>query len=288
MYNCFHRCITILFAILLMAPGCGSQKKISKKEREKARLAEQRPFKNKKIERLALDEAQKVYAYYKRSGQKPQTAHTIERMISLSTDHEFIEPLLHELADITFELAKYPKAEEYYAQYVLLYPGGSTIDQVRSQQIEAAYMQLSLPHRDQSKTKEIIQLSDAFLSSFPAHNTFTKRIQKIRNDCYFNLMESEINQILFYLDRYTQTQSATALSAAWQRLRHVQNEILPHLQHDKRIPPAQQHIATTLATETSLRDSTTLEQLIVPLQSILRKRFKESLPVHKHPWRNRF
>lgn len=287
MHNHF-RCITLLIiAAIICLPGCTHHKKTPKREREKERLAEQRPFKNKKIERLTFDEARKVYDYYKRTGKSPQLAQTIERIISLSSDHETIEPLLHELADLTFELGPYAKAQEYYAHYALLYPGSSSIDYMRSQQIEAAFKQMLSPTQDQSTTKETIKLCDNFLTSFPANNRFVKHIEKIRQDCYFNLMESEVNKIIFYLQRYEITNNKTALDAAWQRLMHLHQAILPHIT-DQQGKIAYQKITAAEILDESQRTRATIEQLIAPLQIAIRKHFKANLPVHKHPWRNRF
>src|SRR5690349_2206344 len=85
-FNC-----NILFAMLslLLLPACGGRKrhKLTKQEREKIRVEHERPHKNKKIERMTLEEALEVYPYYKRHHKTMQSIMTIERIISLTTDH---------------------------------------------------------------------------------------------------------------------------------------------------------------------------------------------------------
>lgn len=287
MLHYFRHVVIFTFIAIVCLPGCTHHKKTPKREREKERKAAQRPFKNKKIDRLAFDEARKVYDYYKRTGQSPQLAQTIERIITLSSDHEIIEPLLHELADLTFEAGNYTKAQEHYAQHALLYPGSSSIDYIKSQQIEAAFKQMLSPNHDQSKTKEIIQLCDSFLTSFPANNRFTKHIVNIRQDCYVNLTESELDQIAFYLQRFALTENKTALEAAWQRLIHLNQAILPHL-IDPRIKAAHQKITEAQTAEETQRNRATIEQLITPLQTAIHKHVRADAPTQKSLWRSRF
>ena len=283
--------VILITAFLIGLPGCSTRKKLTKREREKIRLAQVRPHKNKKIDRLTFDEAKQVYEYYKKHGETKQRTAIIARMVTLSTDHDVIEPLLHELADLTFETQNYAKAEEFYAQYAAMYPGSSSIDFVKSQHIEAAYQQISLPQRDQSKTKEIIALADNFINSFSPKNPFMQRVLAIRQTCYFNLMESEVNQILFYLHRYDVFNNPKSLESAWQRLMYMNRSVLPYVTNAKvqavhQAMSAQETTAET--TDRSTPDRASIEGFLMPLRMMIRKHAQEQLPAHKHPWRNRF
>lgn len=273
-------------------PSC-SKKKQSKKEisqkRQKAEpiVVEQHPANNKKIDNLTHDEALKVYAYYKKQGKKSQTAQTIERIMALSTDHELIDSLLMELADIEFELENYSKAAEHYTQHALLYPGGTNLRYVIKQNIEALFKQILEPHRDQTKTKETIQAIKKFITTFPDDTEFVPRITFILETCYMNLLEHELNQVLFYMNRYNLTQQQKTLDAAWLRLTYLNREILPYITN-KNLKNASELIDQAQKDETLKKDSATLERLVAPLQKALKQKEYDALPANKRNFLSRF
>lgn len=280
--------ITILaLASVITLPSC-KQKKQPKKEviATPKRVADQHPVPNKKIESLTNDEALKVYAYYKKTGKKAQTAQTIERILALSTDHDLIDSLLIELADIKFELEYYPKAEEYYLQHSQQYPGGSRLDYVLKQTIEASFKQVLEPHRDQTKTKDTLRVAKKFLTLFPS-SEYTPRVMAILQTCYMNLMEHELNQVVFYIQRYNLTQQQKTLDAGWQRLMYLNKEILPYIS-DKNIQKAAQAIAEIQKQENPKKDSATIEKLIAPLQKALAQKYYDETPLYKRNFLNRF
>ena len=278
--------ITLLTALLL--PGCGEKKKRhTKRELIEKRLSEERPHKSKKINRLTYDEALEVYAYYKKQNKIYPLSETIERIIALANDHTVIEPMLHEVADLHYGQRDFKKAEEYYTLHAQMYPGGADIDYIQKQQIEASFRQIANPQRDQAKTKNTIKLATHFIATYPADNQYLERVQTILKECYFNLMESEINQVLFYINRYNLTLQPKALEAGWQRLADLNRDILPHID-DKRVRTAQETIRTMLDHDVKERTLENLEATIAPLQRIARQRFAQNIPAHRQPWRNRF
>ena len=166
--------IFIISLAIIATPGCVKRKKKQAlRELHQKRIALQRPFKNKKIEKLTFEEALQVYDYYKRNKKDYQLILVIERIMALSSDHAVIEPLLRQSSDLNFEWGNYEKAEESYASYAQLYPGSSDIDYIQKQQIEASFKQQSIAQRDQTKTKQTIQLAQNFLTNFPQTNART-------------------------------------------------------------------------------------------------------------------
>lgn len=293
---------SIALAGVITLPSCGRKKQPKKEvaqvapqqpapKKEKTvkekTVVDQHPASNKKIENLTHDEALKVYAYYKKLGKKIQIGQTIQRILALSTDHDLIDSLLIELADLEFEFGHYPKAEEFYAQHAQLYPGGERLDYVMKQTIESSFKQMLEPHRDQTKTKDTIRVATKFLSTFPAENQYTERINFILQTCYMNLMEHELNQVLFYLNRYNLGQQQKALEAAWQRLMYLNREIVPHITNPK-IKKAGQVIEEARNQETPKKDSASIEKLIDPLQKAIAQKYYDETPAYKRNFLNRF
>ena len=285
--------VTILAcASIITLPSCMGKKQLKKEAVEPVSaqekpVGEEHPAHNKKIENLTYDEALKVYAYYKKLGKKQQLGQTIQRILALSTDHDLIDTLLIELADIEFEFEHYPKAEEFYAQHAQLYPGGSRLDYVMKQTIEASFKQLLEPHRDQTKTKDTIRVATKFLSIFPAENQYSERVAYILQTCYMNLIEHELNQVVFYLNRYTLTQQQKTLDAAWQRLMFLNREIVPYSTNPA-IKKAGELITEAQQQEQPKKDRASIEKLIDPLQKAIKKKYRDETPASKLNFLNRF
>lgn len=261
----FYYFLMVIFLIFL--PCCSGRKKLTKKQAvEKKESKEQRPFRYKKIERLTFDEALDVYYFYKKQPKKPQLASVIERIIALTTDHDFINPLLIELADLMFESGNYKKAEEYYTQHATMYPGSSHIDYVKTRQIESAYKQILDVRRDQSKTKETRKLIESYLLSLDNDNPKRKNMEKILDQCYMILLESELLYINFYLNRYrTMERQEKALDAAYKRLHHINTTLIPFIKAEH-YQNVHNELDDFFADEHRKQDIATIEKIVSRLQ----------------------
>lgn len=277
-YLVYCALITVSFLLL---PACGNKKKkLTKKEaiaKHETKKAESRPFAGKKIERLTFDEALAVYKYYKKQKKKPQLMATIERIITLTTDHDFIYPLLIELADLTFEAGDYKKAEEYYARHAAMYPGAQHRDYVITRQIESAYKQIVDVHRDQTKTKETKKLIEAYLPTISQNNPHRKQLEAMLDHCSLLLLESELNTINFYLHRFRAMNQKKALDAAYKRLQQVNTTLLPNIKTEQ-YHKAHQTLNEFFANENRTQDFATIEtfmtQLRIPKNPVhMRNRF---------------
>lgn len=183
----------------------------------------------KKIEQLNHEEAGEAREYYKALGKKRQQAKSLERMISLSADHQEIDGLLLELANVTYELELFPEAEAMYHQHSVLYPGNQNVDYVKARQIESSFRQVLDASRDQSKTTKTIKLSEKFLAQFGDNNSYSKRVKKIMHECYHIQLESEIHGAAFYVQKYVYAPFPGTLGAARSRLVHAQKKTLPYI-----------------------------------------------------------
>ena len=263
----------VIIIIAAMLQGCAEKKPhLTREELREKYIAEQHPCPYKKIERLTLDEALKVYEYYKRNKKNLQLIMTIERIMALSADHALLEPMLREVGDLYYLQEDYKKAEEHYASYVQLYPGSAHIDYVQKRLIEASFNQKANAQRDQKKTKDTIQLARNFLADFPIKNQYRARVQEILEECYFVMMESELNRVLFYINRHnTISNQQKALEAGWQRLADLNRDILTNIQ-DQCIHVMQEKIRNMLNQPIEHRTIENLEKLTEPLQLYIREK----------------
>ena len=231
MYNYKSRLLLIVLSTGLLTglPACKKVARTSPTKKEKTKQETTNSAFSGRIERLNFEDATKAYNYYKANNQVPQVVKSIERMIALSTDHEVINKLIIELADIKFKLEAFAEAEALYMRHSLIYPGSPNIDYIVSQHIESAFRQILDPARDQTKTKATIELSKKFLERFKPSNRYYQRIKSIEQECQYLLLTSELNNIDFYLQKHTVTGLPAPLKAVRQRIIHIKKNILPHI-----------------------------------------------------------
>lgn len=181
---------------------------------------------NKRTERLNLDEALAARTYYTSANKKPQLAQALERLLVLTTDHALANDLIVELADLRFELEEFAKAEALYHEHSALYPGNDKIAYIKAQEIVSAFRQVLYSDRDQSKTKTTYDLAQEFLATFPPNTDQYNIVATIAQECAYLLLENEINQAEFYLQKYAYTESPRALKSAEQRILHIKESAL--------------------------------------------------------------
>lgn len=233
MLSAYRFCATVvLFVGLALVSGCKRNteqvKKTKKQLREEYEQSLKKTF-NTKIARLNFEDTKRALSYYEEIGNKIQQAKALERMISLGQDHTIIDSLLIKLADIKFDLELFEEAEVLYQRYALLYPGAERIDYVKARNIESSYRQILDPARDQSKTKTTLKFGKQFLQHFGPKNNHYNRIEAIVQQCYYLLLESELNHVQFYIHKFSYTESPKTLAAAHKRLLHLYETVLPSI-----------------------------------------------------------
>ncbi|HBL98542.1 TPA: hypothetical protein DDZ86_02770 [Candidatus Dependentiae bacterium] len=172
----------------------------------------------KKIKDMTFEEGVKVLAYYKALGKDQGVVSVLERLITLAPDHETMEPLLRELADLTFKLEDFEQAGSLYQQYALLYPGSKDSDYIESRAIESTSKQMLDGQRDQSKVKLLIEQAQNFIERFGEKSTYTKTVRVLLNEGKRSLFESELNRVAFYLQKYLYTERIASIQSARNRL----------------------------------------------------------------------
>ena len=126
-------------------------------------------------------------------------------------------------------------------------------------------------NRCQSFLDRAVHRRHNFLTNFPQTNQYRARVQEILDECYFIIMESEINRILFYINRFNTMHQPKALDAAWQRLADLNRDVLIHI-HNPQIRQLQEKIRAQFDKGTEQRTLENLEQLVTPLQQIIRQK----------------
>lgn len=223
--------ITTTFLVTLflsnIATLSAKNSKLSHIKQEK--IAEKKEFEknslppNKRIKNYTLEEALKARIHYTKAHKKPQLAETLERILSLTADQEFADELIIELAELRFELENFELAEALYHEHSTLYPGNPNIATILAREIEAAHRQMLDATRDQTKTKTTRERAQMFLTRFDRDNAYYPTIEKIAEECTYLLLENELNNVEFYLQKYSYTDSQKTLKSAKKRLLRIKD-----------------------------------------------------------------
>ncbi len=125
----------------------------------------------------------------------------LEQMLKLCDDINQLAQHLVELADLLFDCSNFKKAGKIYAEFTILYPGNEQIEYTLYRAILCSFYQTLDADRDQTKTKETIQLTDNFLERVDIFSQYKDEVYRIRSSCYQKLVASEINVCTFYIKR---------------------------------------------------------------------------------------
>ncbi|MBN1549322.1 outer membrane protein assembly factor BamD [Candidatus Babeliales bacterium] len=140
----------------------------------------------------------------------------IEYMLGHSDDLDLLKQLRLERADLCFDLGHLAKAEEFYREYLTLYPGSDKTEYVNYKTLLCCFYETLEPDRDQTKTREALQTAQTYLEQ-PTNTQYLKEVKSIRRQCYNKLFESEVNVFEYYLNN-------NKFTAAEQRLAHIKDE----------------------------------------------------------------
>ena len=146
----------------------------------------------------------------------------LEKMVPQCKDVNGLKDITLELADFYFETGNLAKAGRLYGDFTQLYPGNDKVEYASYKSILCSFYGTLSADRDQSKTRDTIDLSDNFLERADVFKKYDDEVKKIRKNCYVRLMESEVGIIDFYLKR-------GSYKAVQKRLDNLREEFLPEL-----------------------------------------------------------
>ncbi|MFC1842213.1 outer membrane protein assembly factor BamD [Candidatus Dependentiae bacterium] len=145
-------------------------------------------------------------------GRKDTAIKHIEKMIPLCGDIQELRDLTLEISDLFFETGNLKKAEQLYSQFGQLYPGDKNIEYATYKAILSNYWLTLDKERDQSKTKNTIELAKKFLDRSTIFRAYADEVQQILADCQNKLLESEIAIFKGYIQRGDQLSAKTRLA----------------------------------------------------------------------------
>lgn len=145
----------------------------------------------------------------------------VEKLIPLCDDLEQKGLFMLEMANLQFDLGNLKKAQALYKDFKSLYPSHDKAEYAFHQEITCSFLTILDADRDQTKTKDTIELADAFLSR-PAFKTYDKDVATIKRQCLQRELDSEVSVFNFYLNK-------GSLRAAEQRLSKIEEIHSPKL-----------------------------------------------------------
>ncbi len=174
--------------------------RIERKHGRHRRYKEKKESK-KTFSRMAYEDLEQAKNKQIIANNKETAIKYLEQMLKLCDDINQLSRHLVELADLLFDCSKFKKAGKIYAEFTLLYPGNERIEYTLYRAILCSFYQTLDADRDQTKTKETIQLIDNFLERADIFGQYKDEVYRMRNSCCQKLVASEINICTFYIKR---------------------------------------------------------------------------------------
>jgi outer membrane assembly lipoprotein YfiO len=187
---------------------------------------------------------------------------TLERMVPICTDLEKLKNILLELADLLFEDGKLEAAGKMYREFVKYYPGNEKVEYALYKAVVCKFYVILDAERDQTSTRDAIELANKFLEREEIFNTYSKEVRTMRERCHERLFENEVGIFNFYCDRGRYKSART-------RIANIRKEFIPLL-------PASDPYLLTL--EIQLAQQVKDSSLIAEKQKELNERF----PTYEH------
>lgn len=174
--------------IRLSAVDRRKRKSLNKVKRHTMRDMSYEELKEHLQQKLAQDDIQGAIRY-------------AEKMVPMCQDMHELRDLSLELADLLFKVGEIEKAGKLYTEFAKLYPGNDKVEYAYYRAITCAFSAILAPTRDQTKTKETLELAHAYLERADVFIEHKDEIKQIAYKCVERLTESEFGVIEFYLKR---------------------------------------------------------------------------------------
>ncbi|EKD23427.1 MAG: hypothetical protein ACD_82C00046G0001 [uncultured bacterium] len=133
-------------------------------------------------------------------------------MIPLCDNIQELRDLSLEISDLLFDEGELKKAETLYSNFCQSYPGDKNIEYANYRAILCNYWLTLDKERDQSFTKNTINLAKSFLERSEIFKQYSDDVEKILVDCQNKLLESDISIFKEYLNLGDQLSAKTRLA----------------------------------------------------------------------------
>lgn len=184
-----------------------------RKERKAKNKIEREKNKHKAFRDLSYDELKQSKERLVNEGKKDTAIKHIEKMIPLCNNINELRDLSLEISDLLFDTGDLKKAEQLYSQFCQSYPGDKNIEYANYRSILCNYWLTLDKERDQSATKNTINLAENFLERSEVFQKYNEDVKNILADCQATLLESEINVFKEYLNLGDQLSAKTRLAS---------------------------------------------------------------------------
>lgn len=171
------------------------QQKWQKKEKKEAKP------KRKTLSQMNYDELKEMKTQYLADGNKESAIKFLEKMIPSCNDLEELRVIMLELADLQFDNGGLEKAGKLYKEFTKLYPGNSKVEYASYKAILCSFYATLDSDRDQTNTKDTLDLAQSFLQRADVFTTHAKDVETILTTCRKKLLDSEVNVFNFYFKR---------------------------------------------------------------------------------------
>ena len=183
----------------------------------------------KRIESMTDEEALISKDYFAKID-RPETAIKCgQRYLAKSSDQKTCAQVTLDLIDLCIAAQDFEKAEKYANDYKTLYPGSAHLQDACFKEILASLALINDCERDQSKTKQTIELANDFLKTFN-NSEHINKVNEALKVCYETLFESERGIIESYLKRHALTQTDHPLKAAELRIASLKEALFQNVQ----------------------------------------------------------
>ena len=230
-----------------------------KKLMRRTRKRKKRQAHRKRMSLQNYEELEKEKERLLAKGYKEIAIKYIKKMIPLCADLEKLGNLMLEIADLHFDIGNLDGAESLYLKFATLHPGHTNAEYAHYKSILCSFWSTLDSDRDQSKTKETVERSHAFLERKKVFITYSDQVVDILASCQERLLESEINIFNFYSKQGDYTAAKT-------RLASIEKEFLPLL-------PNKEPLLLTLACD--LAEKQQDHKLLKEKQTLLAEKFPE-------------
>jgi outer membrane assembly lipoprotein YfiO len=175
------------------------KKKLTVADKRKRKRGYQKKYLN--MRDMTYDELKVVKAQKKKENDVENLIRYNEKMLAMCKDMHELKDITLELADLLYASGDHEKAGKLYGEFIKLYPGTQEVEYAYFRAITCCFEGILESDRDQSRTKETLELTKRFLERADVFEKHIDDVLKIKTLCCERLIESEMNIINFYMVR---------------------------------------------------------------------------------------
>lgn len=172
-----------------------------KPKSRKDRRSKEPKVKRKTLSQMNYDELKEAKDRALQAKNTESALRYMEKMIPLCSDLAERAGLMLEVADARFTNHAYEEAGGMYKEFTSMYPGHEKITYAEYKTIECTFATVLIAERDQTATKNTLELAQDFLQKYKPGKQYYDDVSKILQTCKQRIFDSELSIIKFYLHR---------------------------------------------------------------------------------------